>query len=664
MKNIITLILIILTISSLVGQVPNQFKYQALLRDSDGIVLKNENVDFKISIRKEGITGEIVFTEIHNLTTSNDGIVNLNIGSIEDLSIINWHESNYFIEIKVDDILMGISQLLSVPYALHSKTADSISSSFTENDPIFNSSIASRITNNDISNWDNKLDSLIEEDPLFNSSIAKDITQSDTSNWNSKLDNYLEVDPIFDISIAKGITALDTIIWNNKLDSYIEIDGDIRNEIQTISKDGLTVTLSNGGGSFQDSVFSLSAGAGLNIIDNVISVNGTGGHYIGELYEGGIVFFVYNNGKRGLILSLEEMNGSNGSIWGVASTDLIGCESSWNGYQNTSDLIDLGISNFPAANSCVNYDGGGYLDWYLPSIWELQLLYNSLFLINKVLEKDGNEKSLGIELNQELWSSTESPIGNAYYLDVSKGITDIGNQNLNKKIRAVRALDNYFMDTSLIGTLTDYDGNVYNTVIIGNQEWMQENLKVTHYADGTELIYIEDAIEWADLNYGNPLKAFCYYNNNINGEAEIYGAMYTATAAMNGLDTSNTNPSGLQGVCPDGWHIPSDTEWSELTDYLGGNMYAGGKLKEAGTDHWNEPNTGATNETSFTGLPGGLRFGSEGQFDHIGNWGYWHSSTWGSPSTNHHHGMGYNNIVVAKTGLGRDTGASVRCVKD
>jgi uncharacterized protein (TIGR02145 family) len=133
--------------------------------------------------------------------------------------------------------------------------------------------------------------------------------------------------------------------------------------------------------------------------------------------------------------------------------------------------------------------------------------------------------------------------------------------------------------------VTDIDGNIYTTVIISNQTWMAENLKTTRYSDGT------------------PVTGYSYFNNNP-AYATIYGALYTWPAAMKGSPASTREPSGVQGVCPTGWHMPSEAEWEIMETFLGGELVAGGKMKEAGLAHWASPNAGATNESGFTGLPG------------------------------------------------------------
>jgi len=134
---------------------------------------------------------------------------------------------------------------------------------------------------------------------------------------------------------------------------------------------------------------------------------------------------------------------------------------------------------------------------------------------------------------------------------------------------------------TLDSTVTDYDGNVYKTVKIGNQIWMAENLRSRHYADGT---LIPDVAS---------------YNNSDSLEA-IYGLLYTWHAAM-----KNSTSQKAQGVSPNGWHIPSDSEWKELENYLGGAAIAGGKMKDTGTIYWKAPNTGATNSSGLNIIPGG-----------------------------------------------------------
>jgi len=195
------------------------------------------------------------------------------------------------------------------------------------------------------------------------------------------------------------------------------------------------------------------------------------------------------------------------------------------------------------------------------------------------------------------------------------------------------------------GTMTDIDGNVYKTVTIGTQTWMAENLRVTKYNDRTPIPEVTDSIAWDALTTG----AYCNQNNN-NDNTLIFGRLYNWYAVNTGL------------LCPAGWHIPSQDEWEVLVDYLGGQSDAGGKLKEISYNHWSNPNTGATNESGFTALPGGSRYLSEYDFD--GRTGVW----W---STDERLSI-YGDVCLINAISGaayyefwdKESGLSVRCVKD
>lgn len=140
------------------------------------------------------------------------------------------------------------------------------------------------------------------------------------------------------------------------------------------------------------------------------------------------------------------------------------------------------------------------------------------------------------------------------------------------------------------GTVTDVDGNVYQTIGIGSQFWIAENLKTTKYNDGTSIPLVTDNRDWSLLF----TPAYCWYNNDEINNKITYGALYN-------WYTLNTGK-----LCPSGWHVPNNTEWAVLASYLGGPEVAGGKMKVPGTDYWNSPNTGATNSSGFSAFPGGL----------------------------------------------------------
>ncbi len=196
--------------------------------------------------------------------------------------------------------------------------------------------------------------------------------------------------------------------------------------------------------------------------------------------------------------------------------------------------------------------------------------------------------------------------------------------------------------------VTDVDGNVYDVVTIGTQRWMKQNLNVTHYSNGNSISTAPDPLYWSWMTVG----AYCNYNNDVS-YSPTYGKLYNYYTTI--------DPRKL---CPTNWHIPSVTEWTTLTNYLGGSNLAGGKLKEIGLAHWTTPNVGATNISGFTGLPGGYR-STNGGYGSLGGYGIWWSNTSTGNSTAWTWSLEYYNTTANTTSYYEYTrGFSVRCIKD
>jgi len=197
------------------------------------------------------------------------------------------------------------------------------------------------------------------------------------------------------------------------------------------------------------------------------------------------------------------------------------------------------------------------------------------------------------------------------------------------------------------GTVTDIDGNTYQTVKIGNQWWMAENLKVINYRNGNAIPNITDRGEWINLTTG----AYCIYGNDINNSA-TYGMLYNWYSVKDSRE-----------IAPTGWHIPTRQEWETLIySYLDGEV--GGKMKETGTLHWNSPNTGATNESGFSALPGGVRQGGYALDSYnMGSAAYF----WSTTGSGNAYGIriDYDSPFVSLFSEGDpNLGFSVRCVRD
>jgi uncharacterized protein (TIGR02145 family) len=209
------------------------------------------------------------------------------------------------------------------------------------------------------------------------------------------------------------------------------------------------------------------------------------------------------------------------------------------------------------------------------------------------------------------------------------------------------------------GTVTDIDGNTYQTIKIGNQWWMAENLKAIHYRNGDSIPTVTDNSTWRFLATG----AYCEYNNDVNNVA-IYGRLYNWYAVA---DSRN--------IAPAGWHVASDAEWKQLEMTLGMSQAQadsidwrgtteGGKLKEVGTIHWSTPNTGATNESGFSALPGGYRYSGNGTYDYVGYSAYFWSSTEHVSGTAWSRRLSYYYSGLGRNGYYKEFGFSVRCVRD
>jgi|JFJP01.1.fsa_nt_gi uncharacterized protein (TIGR02145 family) len=190
------------------------------------------------------------------------------------------------------------------------------------------------------------------------------------------------------------------------------------------------------------------------------------------------------------------------------------------------------------------------------------------------------------------------------------------------------------------------NGEIYPTVKIGNQCWFAKNLNVG------ELVQ-----EYDPQTDNNTIEKYCHENYLLN--CQEYGGLYLWDEMMN----YSTTP-GVQGICPGGWHIPTDNEWTTLEEFLGGPDIAGGKLKENGFDHWIEPNTGATNTSGFTALPGGTRApsGFVGSPGYSGNW--WSSTQLYDPSLVWYRYLYYSHGISSRYSETKDNGYSVRCLKD
>jgi uncharacterized protein (TIGR02145 family) len=193
------------------------------------------------------------------------------------------------------------------------------------------------------------------------------------------------------------------------------------------------------------------------------------------------------------------------------------------------------------------------------------------------------------------------------------------------------------------GSVSDNDGNTYKTIQVGSQTWMAENLKTTKFNDNTPVPFVTGDAIWTNLS----TPGYTWYKN----DSIAYGALYNWFSVNTGK------------LCPTGWHVPSDEEWTGLTTYLGGDDIAGDKIKETGTFHWLSPNTTATNESGLTALPGGYR-NYYGTFGNLKKIGYWWSSTSFNTVDAYYRFISSDYESVDRSNSSQKGGFSVRCLKD
>ena len=547
------LALVTLTVASF-SQAPVAFNYQAILRNSDGTALANETVSLQISIINE--QGVSSYQEMHNVVTNEFGYANVIVGdgsSSDDLSSVDWAKGPYFLEITVNGVAMGSSQLLSVPYALYAASGNE----GPRGEP-------------------GPMGLQGEPGPMGLQGI-----QGDPGPQGPKGDAG-EQGPKGDMGEPGPRGLPGDTMWN-------EHNGDI---------------------SYADG----KVGIGTPLPASYLQVHGNHIPVTGQ-------FILSAPTGQDIQYSFLEEDKVKAYMW-------------WNSQNKVLRLQ--------------NNDGG-----------DLRL------------NPFGGNVGIG----------TEHP---AEKLDVNGGIRAqgaiyaYGKEELATKSYVENLLENLsgiLHESGLQGIVADIDGNVYKTTLIGNQVWMAENLKVTRYADGTPIPLVEDSAAWSALTVND--RAYCWYDNN-DSLGNIYGGLYTWAAAMNGAPSSDLNPSGIQGACPAGWHLPSDSEWKELEQFLGmsedqldgwgfrATDGEGGKLKETGYAHWNSPNTAATNEVGFTALPAGCR-SNLGNFVGMGRDNLIFPATWGELED--FYGPLLRILDYEFGGINRfprniERGSSVRCVKD
>jgi uncharacterized protein (TIGR02145 family) len=688
MKLIYTFLATFIISASMMAQSPASFKYQAVLRDARGNVKANTATSIIISILQGSATGNAVYTETHFATTDGYGLINLEIGkgtvTLGTFSGINWGTSTYFIKVSVDGVEMGTSQLLSVPYALYAaKAGGGFSGSYADllnkptltngtvtivtgttpitvatgtTTPLISMAKASGISDGYLSSLDwTKFNNMSSFDGSWTSLIGKPTfaTVAASGNYNDLLNK-----PAYSSKIADLDGNTNIMVEKNPNDDTIRFAVAGKERIKFDGKtlfwlnDEHNMFFGNNSGSKTTKGVDIDAG----------SITGFNNSFFGD-YSGEGNTTGYRNTFIGTNTGLTNSTGFRntivGSIAGQTSNGsnnvFVGASAGW---ANGDGEKNVYIGSQAGANS----GGSGNVFIGQKSGW-VETTSNKLYISNSetttpliygefdnsLVTINGSFKATnGINANNKIITNVSTPINSSDA--VNKAYVDAMKQEIKLEIYAENGV-------------SDIDGNHYNAVKIGTQVWMAENLKTTKYRNG-DLIGTTTPTTLDITSESTPKYHWAYNGNESN--VLTYGRLYTWYAA-----TDNRK------ICPVGWHVPSHTEWTTLTDFLEANGYGYGGSgiyigkSMAATSGWNaDPTTGnvgndqATNNSSgFTALPGGSR-SPNGIYYSIGNYGYWWSSYDALPEETSFREIFYNSNGFWSGNYNKRNGYSVRCLRD
>jgi len=376
--SLIAFLAILLIHSSMLkAQVPQKISYQSVIRNSSGELIKSAMVEIKISILHGSVSGTVTYSETHSVSTNVNGLATLAIGAgtpdTGTFSAIDWSHGPYFLKVETiseegtNYISTGTSEILSVPYALHSKTAETVTDSLDENDPLFTA-------------WDKD----------YNDLTNKPANATSTNNGFMSSTDKIKLNGLQNANIIAGT--------------------------------GISVT-----GTYPDVTITNTASGGP--------------HYIGELYGGGVIFWVDHTGEHGLIVSMVDQ--STNTEWSNVSTIAVDTTNEWDGASNTiAILLQSGHLN-SAAKLCadyvnVEYGNGTYNDWYLPSITELNHIWNFFYEVQKSLTNDGNPSTTPL-IRTFYWSSSGNYDFTAWAFAFGNGHSQPSYKYTANCVRAVRA---------------------------------------------------------------------------------------------------------------------------------------------------------------------------------------------------------------------------------
>ncbi len=609
------------------------------------------------------ITGTNITSWNNKLSVETDPVFTASAaGSITGTNITNWNNK---VSVETDPVFTA-SAANSITSSHITSWNNKLSS---ETDPVFTASAAGSITGTNITNWNNKVS--VETDPVFTASAANSITPSHITSWNDKLSS--ETDPVFMASPAGSITGSNITSWNSKLSS--ESDPVFMGSTASGITSGDTTSWNNKLSTESDPLFTASP-AGTISTGHISSWNSK------LSTETDPVFTAWD---RTAGISITESQISNLKSYILTESDPLFINSVAGGITASDTARWNGASGGGSQPGEMYYWDGVQWQAVLPGVTGQTLTFcNGVptwgpcvprVITASVSSVTYNAATVDVDVTHDGGSPVTVRglcLGTAPNPTIAGVVIPggSGTGTFTTNISGLSPTTTYYVRgyaTNSNGLaygnelsfttppyvpvypLQDIDGNNYDTVHIGSQIWMKQNLRTTRYKDG---IVIPGApltnATWMATTTG----ALCWYNNDSAANAAVYGALYNYYA----LETGK--------LCPAGWHVPSQAEFDVLLNLFGGTINAGGPLKETGTTHWLSPNSGATNVSGWTALPGGFRSGYDGVFYGKTENGYWWSSTATSSTQVWIIDLAYYHSSVGTYSTIKNNGMSVRCLKD
>ncbi len=676
--NLRILFFMLLSIVMINTQAQTGLNFQGVARTSNNVILASQAITIKLSILQGSATGTADYTETRRVTTNAQGLFTAVIGdtgaisTLGNFTTINWKLSPKFLKIEMDPaagtnfITMGTTQFQYVAYAQFAKSVDA--ENIVGIVPVTLggtgvASIAGLKTALTLNNVNNTTDLTKPISTLTQTALDLKLNAADTSKYTKQT-----------YSDSALLTKLNTTGNATTATTAGNITATTNTTLTSLSNLATVGTITSGvwsgtavavekGGTGATTASAARTNLGLVIGTNVQAPLVAGTDYLTPTGSAASLtnFPTFNQNTTGNAATATTAGNitatTNTTLTSLSNLATVGTITSgvWSGTAVAVEKGGTGATTASAARSNLGLVIGTNVqaplvagtDYLVPTGSAASLTNFPTFnqntsgnaatattagnitaTTNTTLTSLSSLATVGT-ITSGVWSGTA--------VAVEKGGTGLTSAGTNGQV----------LTSTGSGTLTWTNATsvIYTSVLIGTQQWMQQNLEVVTYRDGTVIPQVTDATAWAGLTTG----AWCYYGNDPSSG---YGKLYNWYAV--------NDPRGL---APQGWHIPTDAEWTTLSTLLGGTSVAGGKMKTTGITRWNSPNTSATNESGFAGLPGGYRNGS-GTFYSVGAFGYWWSATEDNSASAWGRKLVYNGGSLYRYDYYEAYGLSVRCLRD